>query len=41
MKTSRDSISIDDLIRSIVVLAGGVVGAVGWKTKALGWNWEL
>jgi hypothetical protein len=33
--------SIDDLIGSAIVLAGGIGDAVGWKAKALGWNWEL
>jgi len=41
LKASRDSTSIDDLIRSTVVLAGGIIGVVGWKAKALGWNQEL
>ena len=30
LKASRDSTSIDDLIRSAMVLAGGVGGIVGW-----------
>jgi len=38
LKASRDSTSIDDLIRSAMVLAGDVGGAVGWKAKALEWN---
>ena len=38
LKASRDSISIDDFVRSAIVLAGGVSGVVGWKEKALGWN---
>ena len=33
--------SIDDLVGSAMVLAGGVRGVVGWKAKALGWNQEL
>jgi hypothetical protein len=33
--------SIDDLIGSAIVLAGGIGDVVGWKAKALGWNWEL
>jgi hypothetical protein len=38
---SRDSTSKDDLVRSAMVLAGGIGGAVWWKAKALGWNQEL
>ena len=41
LKASRDSTSTDNLVRSTMVLVGGVGGAVGWKTKALGWNTEL
>ena len=41
MKASGDSTSIDDLVRSTMVLAGGISGAVGWKAKALGWDLEL
>ena len=41
MKASRDSTSIDDLVRSAMLLAGGVGGVVGWKEKAFGWNQEL
>ena len=41
LKDSRDSKSIDDLVRSTMVLARGVGGAVGWKAKGLGWNQEL
>ena len=33
--------STDDLIHSAMVLARDIGGAVGWKTKALGWNQEL
>ena len=33
--------SIDDLVGSTMVLAGGIGGVVGWKAKALGWNQEL
>jgi len=33
--------SIDDLVGSTMVLAGGIGGAVMLKAKALGWNWEL
>ena len=40
LKASGDSTSIDDLVCSAMVLAGGVSGAVGWKEKALGWNQE-
>jgi hypothetical protein len=36
LKASGDSTLTDDLIRSTMVLAGGVDGAVGWKIKALG-----
>jgi hypothetical protein len=41
LKASGDSTLTDDLIRSAMVLAGGIGGAVGWKAKALGWNQEL
>jgi len=41
LKASGDSTSIDDLVHSPMVLAGGVGGAVGWKAKDLGWNQEL
>ena len=41
LKASGDSTSIDDLVRSAMVLAGGVGGTVGWKAKALEWNQEL
>jgi len=41
LKAFGDSTSIDDLVRSAMVLAGGVGGAVGWKAKALGWKQEL
>jgi hypothetical protein len=41
LKASVDSTSTDDLVRSTMVLAGGVIGIVGWKAKALGWNQEL
>jgi hypothetical protein len=41
LKASRDSTSIDDLVHSAMVLAGGVGNAIGWKAKALGWNQEL
>jgi hypothetical protein len=41
LKASEDSTSTDDLVRSTMVLAGGVGGIVGWKAKALGWNQEL
>ena len=37
-KASEASPSIDNLVGSTMVLAGGVGGAVGWKAKALGWN---
>jgi len=35
LNASRDSTSIEDLVRSAMVLAGGVDIAVGWKAKAL------
>jgi hypothetical protein len=38
LKASGDSTLTDDLVRSAMVLAGGVGGIVGWKAKALGWN---
>ena len=41
LKASEDSTSIDNLVRSTMVLVGGVGEAVGWKAKALGWNQEL
>ena len=41
LKALEDSTLIDDLIRSTMVLAGGIGGVVGWKAKALGWNQEL
>ena len=41
LKASEDSTLTDDLIRSAMVLAGGVNDVVGWKEKALGWNQEL
>jgi len=41
LKASRDSTSIDDLVRSTMVLAGGIDGIVGWKANALRWNQEL
>jgi hypothetical protein len=41
LKAFGDSTSIDYLVRSTMVLVGGVSGAVGWKAKALGWNQEL
>ena len=41
LKASEDSTSIDNLVRSAMVLAGGISGEVGWKAKALGWNLEL
>jgi hypothetical protein len=41
LKASGDSTLTDDLVRSAMVLAGGIGGAVGWKAKALGWNQEL
>ena len=31
----------DNLVRSAIVLVGGIGGTVGWKAKALGWNQEL
>ena len=40
-KASGASPSIDDLVGSAMLLAGGVDGVVGWKAKALGWNQEL
>ena len=36
LKAFGDSTSIDDLVYSAMVLAGGVSGTVGWKAKALG-----
>jgi len=41
LKASRDSTSIDDLVRSAMVLVGGIGGIVGWTAKALGWNQKL
>jgi hypothetical protein len=41
LKAFGDSTSTDNLVRSTMVLAGGIGGAVGWKAKALGWNQEL
>jgi hypothetical protein len=41
LKASGDSTSTDDLIRSTMVLAGGISGAVRWKAKALEWNQQL
>jgi hypothetical protein len=41
LKASRDSTSTGDLVRSAMVLAGGINNTVGWKAKALGWNQEL
>jgi hypothetical protein len=41
LKAFGDSTSIDNLVHSAMVLAGGVGGIVGWKEKALGWNQEL
>jgi hypothetical protein len=35
------SASTNDLVGSAMVLAGGINSTVGWKAKALGWNWEL
>ena len=35
LKASRNSTSTDDLVRSAMVLGGGVSGIVGWKAKAL------
>ena len=41
LKAFGDSTSIDDLVRSAMVLAVDISGIVGWKAKALGWNQEL
>ena len=41
LKAFGDSTSIDDLVYSAMVLAGGVGGIVGWKAKAFKWNQEL
>ena len=38
LKAFGDSTSTDDLIRSAMVLAGGIGGIVEWKAKAWGWN---
>jgi hypothetical protein len=41
LKAFEDSTSIDNLVCSAMVLAGGVSSVVGWKAKALGWYQEL
>ena len=40
-KASGASPSIEDLVGSAMLLAGGISGIAGWKAKALGWNREL
>ena len=41
LRASKDSTLINNLVRSAMVLVGGVSGTIGWKVKALGWHQEL